>query len=229
MSAASPLRLLIGPVIALCAVTGAFAAGPTDRDPDVAAATLFGTSLSRTLSEMQQAGVKLNPERFRALLLKVLNGEDLGMTYDEADSYLRSIMSPAAPPAIPPMDEEKENAWVRRQLSRPRTEELPGGVVLQRLVEGSGDCPGPESRLMVMYTARLSSGTEFDKTDEPFLMPVNHVVPGLSAALQKMHMGGTYRVFIPPAQGYGSEPVMDIIPGNSALDFTISLEEWNTK
>lgn len=213
----------------LCAAVAPAAEPADSTDYDVAAATLFGTSLRQTLSEMQQAGVTLHPERFRELLLQVLEGGDLGMDRADAEALLTAAMTPPAPPAVPPMDEEAENAWVRRQLDLPRTEELPGGVVLQRLVEGSGDCPGPQSRVMVMYTARLSSGEAFDKTEEPFLMPVDHVVPGLSAALQKMHMGGTYRVFIPPAQGYGSEAVMDIIPGNSALDFTISLEEWNTK
>lgn len=195
--------------------------------PDLhdAAGTYFGTSMRRTFDELAASGQLTDADRFLEVFVKAFRGQDTGISFQTADLQLRQALGLVAPPAVPPMDAEKENAWVAAQLQLPRTEEMPGGVVLQRLVEGSGAQPGPQSRLMVMYTGRLSSGAEFDKTEEPFLMPVDRVVPGLAAALQQMRQGGTYRVFIPPAMGYGEEAIMDLIPGNSALDFTITIEE----
>jgi FKBP-type peptidyl-prolyl cis-trans isomerase len=38
-----------------------------------------------------------------------------------------------------------------------------------------------------------------------------------------MHVGGTYRVLIPPGRAYGSEAIMDLVPANAALDWTIEL------
>lgn len=195
--------------------------------PDLhdAAGTYFGTSMRRTFDEMAAAGQLTDADRFLEIFLKAFRGEDTGIPFATAELQLRQALGLVAPPPVEPMDAEKENAWVAEKIALPRTELLPGGVVLQRLVEGSGAQPGPHSNLRVMYSGRLSSGAEFDKTTEPFLMPVDRVVPGLAAALQQMRQGGTYRVFIPPAMGYAEEAVMDLIPGNSALDFTITIEE----
>lgn len=206
---------------------GAMAQTPSEPDYDAVAAVFFGNTLSRTLSEMEQSGLKINRARFAELLAKVVAGDSTvtNVTPAQAEAMLIDAMTPQRQPAVPPMDSEAENEWVKSRLELPHTEELEGGVVLQRLVEGSGAQPGPTSKLMVMYTGRLSSGKEFDQTEEPFLMPVDGVISGLSKALQRMRVGGTYRVFIPPAEAYGKEAIMDLIPGNSALDFTITIEE----
>lgn len=206
---------------------GAMAQTPAVSDYETAAAAYFGSMLRQTLDEMEQSGLKLNRERFAELLSGAVLGDSAfaEITTAHAESILLGAMSPRRLQEVPPKDAAAENAWVKSRLELPRTEELEGGVVLQRLVEGSGEQPGPTSKLMVMYTGRLSSGAEFDRTEEPFLMPVNEVVRGLSRALQQMRVGGTYRVFIPPAEAYGVEAIMDLIPGNSALDFTITIEE----
>lgn len=220
---AATKRHILALIPALACLGSAGAQEPADLN--AAAATYFGTSLRQTLQEMRAAGAVVDSVRFEQLLIRALNGEDLGLTRERAEEIISGAMGlnrrQQQPPAVPAADAEAETAWVKKQLELPRTEELAGGVVLQRLVEGSGEVPGPESAVMVMYSGRLSSGAEFDKTDEPFLMPVNRVVPGLSLALQHMRCGGTYRVFIPPAEAYGSEAVMDLIPAYSALDFTI--------
>lgn len=228
------MRLKSALLAALVSV-GALAQTPSEPDYDAAAAVLFGTTLNRTLTEMEQSGLQLNRERFAELLAKVLTGAHdvdsalVEFTPESAEALLLGAMTPQRPPAVPPMDAAEENAWVKAQLKLPRTEELDGGVVLQRLVEGSGEQPGPTSRVKVMYTGQLSSGQVFDQTEEAFLLPVDGVISGLSRALQHMRVGGTYRVFIPPAEAYGSEAIMDLIPGNSALDFTITIEEIEQK
>lgn len=201
------------------------AAGPAQPDYDAAAASFFSSSLRQTVADMESAGLNIDRERFLDLFVRAFRGDSIGYNPAEAHDLLTSALAIKRPPAVAPMDAAAEEAWVRSQLSLPRTEELEGGVVLQRLVEGSGESPMADSVVRVMYTGRLSSGTEFDKTDEPFALPVNQVVTGLSNALQRMRAGGTYRVFIPPTAGYGEEAVMDLIPGNSALDFTIEILE----
>ncbi len=198
---------------------------PAQPDYDAAAASFFSNSLRQTVADMESAGLTIDRERFLDLFVRAFRGDSIGCTPAEAHDMLTAALAIKRPPAVAPMDAGAETAWVSSQLSLPRSEELEGGVVMQRLVEGSGESPTADCVVRVMYTGRLSSGAEFDKTDEPFALPVNQVVPGLSNALQQMHAGGTYRVFIPPAAGYGEEAVMDLIPGNSALDFTIELLE----
>lgn len=202
---------------------GAFAQQPAELSR--AAAVFFGSSVRRSVTDLQGIGAVIDEAAFKDLLLRAFDGEDLGMTHEEAEALLRSAFAKSQPPAVPPRDAADENAWVASKSTLPRAEVIEGGVVVQRLVEGSGVQPGPESVVKVMYTGRLSDGKEFDVTEEPFALPVNNVIPGLAKALLQMRAGGTYRVFIPPAMAYGEEAVMDLIPGNSALDFTISIEE----
>lgn len=217
----------------LCAI-GAAAVGRADEpattttDLNEAAATVIGSSVKEAYTIMEKAGVKLDPDLFIDGLQRFFRGE-LRMDLPTAESAIRSASRTTQAPSAPGgfnaaafmANEETETQWVADKKSLPRAEVLEGGVVLQRLVEGSGEMPPKGSTVEVMYEGRLSDGREFDHTDEPFRLPLNAVVPGLALALENMREGGTYRVFIPPSMGYGSESIMDLIPGNSALDFTI--------
>lgn len=191
-----------------------------------AAATVIGTAMREYYKTLEDSGVKLDRQEFIKAVTAVFNGDTIG-GYDaaSADAALRRAIQPqhGLMTVIEPADEEAENAWVAKQINLPRAELLEGGVILQRLTEGSGDRPATGSTVKVMYTGRLSNGKVFDTTEEPFDLPLDRIIPGLARAIEQMHYGGTYRVFIPPSEGYGKEAVMDLIPGNSALDFTIEI------
>lgn len=196
-----------------------------EAEPDLnaAAATVMGQSLRQAFQTFEDAGLQLNRDLFLQYVGKVFNGDTIGgYDMESADAALRRASNPSYYAGLPMYDEAVENAWVESQTQLPRTEKLENGVVLQRLVEGSGPLVPAHATVSVMYEGRLSNGTVFDSTEEPFDLPLDHIIKGLAAAMQLMHEGGTYRVFIPPMQGYGHEPVMDVIPGNAALDFTIS-------
>ena len=212
-------------ILALASVS-ALAQTPAEPNFDEIAAAYFGTALRQTIADMECAGVCFNRDAFAQMLADIITGKTKPtLSLQQAESLLQNAMKPQRPPAVEPKDPIEENKWVHEQLLLPDTRELDNGVILQIIKEGNGETPKPNSKLMVMYTGRLSSGVQFDQTDEPFLMPVNGVIQGLSIALQNMRVGGTYRVFIPPAQAYGAEAVMDLIPGYSALDFTITIQE----
>lgn len=209
-------------LLALAAGSAVCAQAPAVDRPtnEGAAATIYADALM----QLDSLGVKIDPERFLALLrMRLVDGTDVGFaSVGEASAWIADAVRP---PVLAPLDPETENAWVAAQLSRPRTEVIPGGTVLQRLVDGSGPMPALSDTVCVSYTARLSDGTVFDSVSEekPFMMPVANVVPGLRTALQRMRLGGTYRVFIPPAEAYGTRAIMDVIPANAALDFEIML------
>lgn len=191
-----------------------------------AAATVIGTAMREYYKTLEDSGVKLDRQEFIKSVTAVFNGDTLGgFDAASADAALRRAIQPqqGLMTVIAPADEEAENAWVAKQINLPRAELLEGGVVLQRLTEGSGEKPAAGSTVKVMYTGRLSNGKVFDTTEEPFDLPLDRIIPGLARAIREMRYGGTYRVFIPPSEGYGKEAVMDLIPGNSALDFTIEI------
>ncbi len=214
------------PLLAGSGGAACFASTTAEESGDMtdAAATIIGRSMADFVKMLDESGVKIERERFLTEVLTVFNGGEVG-GYTEASAMtaINRLVNPSTGrgPAIPDADEAAEIAWVDEKKSLPGAEVLPGGIVLQTLRAGKGAFPAPGSLVRVMYTGRLSNGTVFDKTDEPFDLPLDRVIPGLAQAVMMMRAGGQYRVFIPPALGYGSEAVMDLIPANSALDFTI--------
>jgi FKBP-type peptidyl-prolyl cis-trans isomerase len=100
------------------------------------------------------------------------------------------------------------------------------GLQYKVLTPGSGAKVGPNDGVIINYEGRLTNGTVFDSTKErgPAPMLVGQVVPGFSEALQLMQPGGSYRIWLPPALGYGDKvPEGGPIPPNSVLEFDVSI------
>jgi FKBP-type peptidyl-prolyl cis-trans isomerase FkpA len=99
------------------------------------------------------------------------------------------------------------------------------GLRYQVLKPGTGPHPGPDDAVRIDYVGRLASGKVFDQAEGAGMM-VSGTVPGFAEALQRMRLGGTYRVWIPPQLAYGTEGAGDgIVPPNATLDFTITLRD----
>lgn len=85
----------------------------------------------------------------------------------------------------------------------------------------------------VHYTAYLLDGTKFDSSrdiDRPlqFTPGQRSLIDGFEQGVIGMRTGGTRRLIIPPALGYGSEPLRNdageiIVPGNSTLVFDVEM------
>jgi FKBP-type peptidyl-prolyl cis-trans isomerase len=97
------------------------------------------------------------------------------------------------------------------------------GLQIETLYPGTGPQPGPESAVLISYEGRLLDGTVFDKSEHPVSMRLRQVIPGFSEGLQLMKQGGSYRVRIPAALGYGERGAGGVIPPNADLVFVISL------
>ncbi len=103
------------------------------------------------------------------------------------------------------------------------------GLQYQVLAEGpaGGKQPTDASKVRVHYEGRLINGTVFDSSysrGEPIEFPLNAVIPGWTEGVQLMSEGDKFRLFIPPALGYGAPgtPGGPIGP-NEALIFDVEL------
>lgn len=113
-------------------------------------------------------------------------------------------------------------------------------IVVQVLNEGTGSgCPMYSDSVKVHYEGRLlpstsyPSGYVFDKSfyDEynlatmlPAKFAVSGVVDGFATALQNMHIGDRWRVYIPYQLGYGTTASSSSgIPAYSTLIFDVTL------
>lgn len=186
---------------------------------------LQGMTLVERFKQMRQIGFPLDADTFTAALQKMLAGGDTGFTAESADRYLAAYLSDRydRPDTL---DTASQRAFVAEQALREGAVTTPSGLVFEVITEGEGDMPTSADRVKVSYAGRLADGTVFDETDAPVVFPVSGLVPGFSEGLKMMRPGGTYRIVIPPELGYGANGAGGgTIPGNAALDFTITLEE----
>ncbi|MBO4487127.1 MAG: FKBP-type peptidyl-prolyl cis-trans isomerase [Bacteroidaceae bacterium] len=104
---------------------------------------------------------------------------------------------------------------------------LPSGLQYKILKQGTGEKPGPNSKVEVNYEGRLIDGTVFDssyKRNKPQEFGVGGVIPGFSEALQLMPTGSEWEIYIPQQLGYGDRenPNSPIKP-YSTLIFRVEL------
>lgn len=111
-------------------------------------------------------------------------------------------------------------------------------IVVEKLTTGTGSgCPMFTDSVMVNYRGRLipsasyPEGYVFDesysgeynpKTAKPSQFYVGGLVDGFATALQYMHIGDYWRVYVPYQLGYGTSD-SDEIPAYSTLIFDIAL------
>lgn len=224
--------------ILLCAtaLATAFAAGAAEVD-DAAAiarndsinravATVMSAGLNEVLDNLTAQNVPLDRAAVGRYIAACLAGEPQGFTRDEAIKFVDTVVYASMPDAAPDtVSVESQKTYVDSIAAMPGALLTPSGLVFVVITEGEGEKPTIKDRVDVRYRARLSDGTVFDDTgDNPVTFDVSGVVPGFTEGLMMMKPGGTYRLVIPAEHAYGRQGIPGIIPGNSALDFTITLD-----
>lgn len=92
---------------------------------------------------------------------------------------------------------------------------------------GSGAMPGDADIALINYRGYIAAtGALFDDAG-PVPVPVGKVIPGFAEGLKLMQRGGSYKLCIPPAIGYG-EKAVGPIPAGSTLVFLIDLVDFKS-
>lgn len=102
------------------------------------------------------------------------------------------------------------------------------GLVIEEVLVGEGAEARTGQTVSVHYTGWLTNGTKFDSSkdrNEPFEFPLGarHVIAGWDEGVQGMKIGGTRKLTIPPALGYGARGAGGVIPPNATLVFEVEL------
>lgn len=104
----------------------------------------------------------------------------------------------------------------------------PSGLVIEEVTVGEGDAAAAGQNVTVHYTGWLTDGKKFDSSkdrDDPFEFPLGggRVIKGWDEGVQGMKVGGTRKLTIPPALGYGARGAGGVIPPNATLVFEVEL------
>lgn len=121
---------------------------------------------------------------------------------------------------------ESNEAFLEELRKDENIQSLPCGILYRVVTKGNGDrSPLPNSIVTVHYQGRLINGRIFDDSHQrscPEAFRLTDVIEGWQIALQQMHIGDCWTVYIPAHLGYGSR-ASGPIPGNSTLIFDIEL------
>lgn len=90
---------------------------------------------------------------------------------------------------------------------------LPSGLQYKVLSAGSGKAPGLDDQVVVNYVGTRLDGSEFDSSarhGKPATFAVKGLISGWTEALQLMHAGDKWQLFIPADLAYGERgPLAD--------------------
>lgn len=100
------------------------------------------------------------------------------------------------------------------------------GLQYKVLTKGDGKQPQATDTVTTHYKGTLIDGREFDssyKRNAPASFPVQGVIKGWTEALQLMHVGDKWQLFIPADLAYGATKRSELIEANSTLIFELEL------
>lgn len=121
---------------------------------------------------------------------------------------------------------QKNIEFLRELSTQEDIQSLPCGIYYKVLEIGEGKVsPTVRSIVSVHYKGTLIDGKEFDnsyKCNCPEAFRLCDVIDGWQIALQQMHVGDKWIIYIPSEMGYGSK-TSGPIPGFSTLIFEVEL------
>jgi len=116
--------------------------------------------------------------------------------------------------------------WLKEKAAEEGVQALPKGIYYKVLSQGNPQSATPKVRDIITahYTGKTINGKQFDSSrgGAPLACRLCDLIEGWIIALQQMHIGDKWELYIPAEMGYGkfSQPG---IPGGSTLIFEIEL------
>ena len=178
-------------------------------------------------------GIKtLNSADFAAGVASVYDGVKPEMTFDEAkrivNEYFAKLEAEMQAEAAKQGEVNRKNgeAFLSENAKREGIKVTESGLQYEVLESGKGDSPKASDNVEVHYTGKLIDGTVFDSSVErgvPASFGVTQVIPGWVEALQLMHEGDKWRLYIPSVLAYGPNGAGGVIGPNMTLIFDVEL------
>lgn len=201
-----------------------YAANKPKTDKQQLSYTL-GVQLGETF---KKDNIDLDTAQFAQALDDVLHGHALKMTSTEMQQAMAKLRAQkqAEMKALAEKNEKEGAAFLAKNRKAAGVKETASGLQYKIIKAGTGPMPTAKSTVTVDYRGTLINGTVFDssyKRGRPATFPVAGVIQGWTEALQMMHKGAEWRIFVPANLAYGPRPAGPLIGPNSTLIFDVHL------
>ena len=121
---------------------------------------------------------------------------------------------------------EANKRWLEEKAKEAGVKSLAKGVMYKVIKQGepNGASPSPQSIVTVHYTGRTIDGRQFDTSlgGVPLVCRLCQLIEGWIIALQQMHVGDKWELYLSAEVGYGKQ-WQEGIPGGSTLVFEVEL------
>ncbi len=189
----------------------------------------YGLGILVAANLKMQGGDSLNVEALLDGMNDVFTDKKLKMEQQEALPIVQMYMQQAGEKKMMKvrtdnaafLDANKKNNGVTTTAS---------GLQYKVINTGKGKTPAATDKVTVHYVGKLIDGTTFDSSverNEPITFEVGGVIPGWTEALQLMHEGDKWMLYIPHELAYGERGAGEQIPPYSTLVFEVELIKVN--
>ena len=159
----------------------------------------------------------------------VLNNLPIQMSEEEAMEIVQPYMARAMEREVEALKTEGTD-FLATNKTKEGVKTTASGLQYKVLASGTGKMPTADSNVTVDYTGKLVDGTVFDSSVErgkPATFGVSQVIAGWTEALQLMHEGDKWEIYIPYELGYGERGAGAQIPPFATLIFEVELLSVN--
>ena len=189
----------------------------------------FGVDVANRL---KQQGVELDVKALNRGIADAYNGNTLALGEEEQLEAKTSFQAQLRDSLVKKQAALAEGniatgkAFLEENAKKPDVITTESGLQYKVLASGDGKQPKETDTVTTHYKGTLIDGREFDssyKRDQPASFPVKGVIKGWTEALQLMHVGDKWQLFVPSDLAYGPSKRSELIEANSTLIFEIEL------
>lgn len=207
----------------------------TGSDKQVLETTLQKASYSYGVDvaeRLKQQGIELDVIALNRGIADAYNGAELALSDEERLQAKTSFQAELRDSLLKKQTEiaaanlAAGKAFLEENAKKPGVITTESGLQYKVLSSGDGKQPKESDTVTTHYRGTLIDGREFDssyKRDKPASFPVKGVIKGWTEALQLMHVGDKWQLFVPSELAYGETKRSELIEPNSTLIFEIEL------
>lgn len=191
----------------------------------------YGLGVLVATNLKSQGGDSLDVEAINAAMKDVFQGKPLKMEQQECSMIVQPYMQAVAEKRTLKAKEEGVK-FLADNKTKDGVKITASGLQYKVITAGAatGKVPTADASILVHYTGKLVNGTVFDSSverGEPATFKANEVIAGWTEALQLMHEGDKWIVYIPSELGWGEQGAGEQIPPHSVVIFEVELIKVN--